>query len=141
MRTTAFDWLTEVRSEDLASKLRLIQRVRDGVLFTDLSRFIQSIGMSQEEASAAFHIPPRTLARRKEMAGRMAAVEGERMLRYARVLAQAQDTLGSLEKARSWLNLGNRSLGGVTPLSLLDTDIGAQAVQDVLGRIEYGVFS
>ena len=57
------------------------------------------------------------------------------------VLAQAQDTLGSLEKAKSWLSLGNRSLGGVTPLSLLDTDIGAQAVQDVLGRIEYGVFS
>jgi len=63
------------------------------------------------------------------------------MVRYAKVLAQAQETLGSLDKARSWLGLENRALGGATPLSLLDTDIGAQAVRDVLGRIEYGVYS
>ena len=141
MTATPFDWLAEARSEDLARRLRLIQRVRDGLPFSDLSRFIHAIGMSQEEAALAFHIPRRTLARRKGTAGRMAAGEGERMVRFARVLAQAQDTLGSLEKAKSWLNLENQALGGVTPLSLLDTDLGAQAVQDILGRIEYGVFS
>jgi len=141
MAAAAFDWLAEARSEDLGKQLRLIGRLRAGIPFAELSRFIQAIGMSQEEASAAFHIPPRTLARRKEASGRMATGEGERMVRYARLLAQAQETLGSLDKAKSWLGLENRALGGATPLSLLDTDIGARAVQDVLGRIEYGLFS
>jgi uncharacterized protein (DUF2384 family) len=32
-------------------------------------------------------------------------------------------------------------LSGATPLSLLDTDIGAESVLDTLGRIEHGVFA
>jgi uncharacterized protein (DUF2384 family) len=33
------------------------------------------------------------------------------------------------------------ALEGATPASLLDTDIGTQAAQEVLTRIDYGVFS
>ena len=35
----------------------------------------------------------------------------------------------------------NASLGGVTPLSMLDTDLGAGSVMDTLGRIEHGIFA
>ena len=141
MAASTFDWYSEVRHEDLTSQLRLIEWLRMGIPFEDLSRFIAAIGMSREEASVAFDISLRTLARRKETSSLLAKGEGERMLRFARVLVKAQDTLGSLGKAKSWLKLENRALGGATPMSLLDTDIGAQAVQDVLGRIEFGVFS
>lgn len=41
------------------------------------------------------------------------------------------------DSALSWLQNTNASLGGVTPLSLLDTDIGADSVLDTLGRIEH----
>ena len=58
----------------------------------------------------------------------------------ARVRARAIDTLGP-QKTDGWLEAPNRALGGVTPLSLLDTDNGAQAVLDVFGRIDFGVFS
>jgi len=141
MAGSTFDWLSEVRNEDLSSQLRLIEWLRSGIPFGDLSRFITLIGMTREEASLAFGISLRTLARRKETSSLLAQGEGERMVRFARVLTKAQDVLGSLEKAKSWMKLENRALGGATPMSLLDTDIGAQAVQDVLGRIEYGVFS
>jgi hypothetical protein len=36
---------------------------------------------------------------------------------------------------------GRSALSGATPLSLLDTDIGAENVLDTLGRIEHGVFA
>jgi putative toxin-antitoxin system antitoxin component (TIGR02293 family) len=49
--------------------------------------------------------------------------------------------LGTREKATLWLESRNRALGGAPPLSLLDTDIGTQAAEDVLTRIEYGVYS
>lgn len=39
-----------------------------------------------------------------------------------------------------WLKSPNAALGGATPLSLLDTDIGTESVMDTLGRIEHGVF-
>jgi len=73
-----------------------------------------------------------------------AAVKGARAhthkLLLARVRAKAIDTLG-LEKADGWLEAPNRALGGGTPLSLLGSDDGAQAVLNVLVRIDYGVFS
>ena len=45
------------------------------------------------------------------------------------------------QAALNWMQSPNASLGGVTPLSLLDTEIGADSVLDTLGRIEHGVFA
>ena len=35
----------------------------------------------------------------------------------------------------------NRALAGARPLDLLDTEVGETEVRDVLGRIDYGLFS
>jgi len=51
------------------------------------------------------------------------------------------DILGTPAKAALWLESPNRALEGATPISLLDTDIGTQAAEDVLTRIEFGVHS
>lgn len=47
----------------------------------------------------------------------------------------------SAEAALSKPQSPNASLGRVTPLSLLDTEIGAGSALDILGRIEHGVFA
>lgn len=57
------------------------------------------------------------------------------------IAARASEVLGGQEKATHWLNRPNRALGGRRPLDLLDTDLGIQQVEQVLGRIEYGVYS
>ena len=45
------------------------------------------------------------------------------------------------EAALTWLKTPNAALFRASPLSLLDTDIGAESVMDTLGRIEHGVFA
>lgn len=80
------------------------------------------------------------MARRKDEK-RLTPEESNRVYRLARVAAHAEEVLGDIQKVRSWLAHENRALGGVTPLSLLDTDEGARQVETILGRIEYGVFS
>ena len=49
----------------------------------------------------------------------------------------AIDTFGSKEKANSWLNEKNWSLGA-TPLSLIDTESGCAEVSKILNAISYG---
>jgi putative toxin-antitoxin system antitoxin component (TIGR02293 family) len=49
--------------------------------------------------------------------------------------------LGDKPTAVQWLLTPNRALGGERPLDRLDTDIGAREVEDILGRIAYGVYS
>jgi putative toxin-antitoxin system antitoxin component (TIGR02293 family) len=80
------------------------------------------------------------LARRKQER-RLRADESDRLLRLARVAAVAEDVLGAQDKAGRWLQKPNRALGGIVPLDLLDTDLGAEEVVTVLGRIEHGVYS
>jgi putative toxin-antitoxin system antitoxin component (TIGR02293 family) len=40
-----------------------------------------------------------------------------------------------------WLNLPNDALGGLEPYSLIEIPGGVSKIRDVLGRIEYGVYS
>lgn len=75
-----------------------------------------------------------------EPAGFLARTSGESD-RLGRVLAHAERVLGTRDKASEWLRRPNRALGGATPLALLDTNSGAAQVDDVLGRLEHGVFS
>lgn len=105
-----------------------------------LEAVVDRLHLSREELSEALQLPLRTLARRKKNQ-RLKPDESDRLARLARVAAQAIDVLGDEERATSWLRSPNRALGGSTPLHLLDTDLGARQVEEVLGRIEHGVFS
>lgn len=77
---------------------------------------------------------------RLQVEDKLEATESARLIRIARVLAHAEDVFGSTDKARDWLASKNRALAGQKPLQLLDTDAGTQEVEDVLGRIEHGIF-
>jgi putative toxin-antitoxin system antitoxin component (TIGR02293 family) len=57
------------------------------------------------------------------------------------VVERAEEVFEDLDTSLEWLKAPNTALGAVTPLSLLDTDVGAEGVLDTLGRIEHGVFA
>ena len=62
-------------------------------------------------------------------------------MRLARVVERAKEVFGDLDTALDWLKSPNAALSGAVPLTLMDTDIGAESVLDTLGRIEHGVFA
>jgi len=123
----------------LTPPLDQVSMVREGLPWAAYHGVIADLGMTDQMAAGVLHIPLRTLTRRK--GGRLDPQESERVLRLVRLRAKAEDVLGTPEKALQWLGAPNRALAGATPLSLLDTDIGTQAAEAVLVRIEYGVFS
>jgi len=96
--------------------------------------------LSQSEFARALDIPERTLARRKRE-GVLNSEESAKVLRLARVVGRASEVFDDPDAALDWLKSPNAALSGATPLSLLDTDIGAESVLDTLGRIEHGVFA
>jgi putative toxin-antitoxin system antitoxin component (TIGR02293 family) len=118
----------------------LREAVRAGLPLLALHSLQESLQLSRESLSRLLSMPERTLARRQKQA-RLTAGESDRLVRAARVMAHAVRVLGSRDKAAHWLRTANRALDDTTPISLLDTDIGAQQVSEVLGRIEYGVYS
>jgi putative toxin-antitoxin system antitoxin component (TIGR02293 family) len=115
--------------------------VREGLPAESLSQLARRLDLRQAEISSKIGIPQRTLTRRLARHGRLTAAESDRTVRLAQVYATAVDTLGSEEKAAQWLKTPNRVLRGNRPLDQLDTDPGVREVEDVLGRIAYGVYS
>ena len=114
--------------------------VRQGLPFSAFEELARQLEISPQRCSVILAIPPRTVARRKE-ARQLNPQESDRLYRLARAAAQAVAVLGSLDKARLWLKTPNRALGCELPLDLLDTEIGARQVDDVLLRLNYGIFS
>lgn len=123
----------------LSDQPRIPTLVQRGVPFVHLERFQRTIGLSLEQIAALVQIPPRTLTRRRQ-AGRLRGDELDRLFRAARVVSRILALYdGKLAQAREWLESPQRALGGAVPLSLATTDHGAQAISDIIGRIEYGL--
>ncbi len=119
----------------------LARLVREGIPAQALMVLAERTGLRQADVSSRFGIPQRTLTRRLAQHARLTAAESDRTVRLAHVYATALETLGDEKKAGEWLKTPNRALRGNRPLDQLDTDPGVREVEDVLGRIAYGVYS
>lgn len=86
---------------------------------------------------AILGITGRTSQRRRQQ-GILAVEESDRLYRMARVVERAIDVLGSQESARLWLKDPLPILKGSAPIAMLGSEAGSQAVEQQLGRIEYG---
>lgn len=118
----------------------LIRQIQKGLRFTELETLQHSLDMPFEQLAAKLSISRSTLQRRKH-AGRLSPSESDKLLRFARLLEHATDVFGDVEKARAWLKFPQHGLGGAVPLDYAETEIGAREVDNLLGRIDYGVYS
>ena len=48
---------------------------------------------------------------------------------------------GNEKYAEHWLNSPAKSLGGVTPFEYAKTEEGVREVEQLIGRLEHGIFS
>jgi putative toxin-antitoxin system antitoxin component (TIGR02293 family) len=115
--------------------------VREGLPVKALFLLAERLDLRQSEISEKIGIPQRTLTRRITQHAKLTPAESDRTVRLAQVYANAAETLGSGDKAAAWLKTPNRALRGGRPLDQLDTDPGVREVEDLLGRIAYGVYS
>jgi len=123
------------------SDFELTVLTREGLPVGTLTLLAEELKVDRKTVARVIGISERTLSRRIAKGERLSAEESDRTVRLARVFALATDTFGTSQKASSWLQKPNRVLDGQIPLDLLDTDTGVRAVETVLGRIEYGLYS
>lgn len=119
---------------------RLIRRIQQGLPFRELQHLQDGIDLPLEELATKLAISRSTLQRRKA-AGRLTPQESDKVVRFARLLKQAADLFGSVERGRAWLKFPQRGLGGAVPLDYAQTEVGALEVERLLGRIDYSVYT
>jgi putative toxin-antitoxin system antitoxin component (TIGR02293 family) len=119
----------------------LIQHIERGFPFKSLESLSAASGLTVPAIAAVLGIPERTLARRR-IAGRLNPDESERLLRVATVFTRAVDLFeGNVAAAVAWLTGPKKATGHRSPLAYSRTEVGAREVENLIGRLEHGVFS
>lgn len=118
----------------------LIRELKRGLPISAFDNLQSAMDISAKTLADAVNIATRTLSRRKTE-GRFQTDESERLFRIAALYDRAVEVLGGRDRASAWFKGPKKALGGKTPLQYADTEPGAREVENLLGRLEYGVFS
>lgn len=119
----------------------LLKKVEAGFSYRTFERLQQNLDLPIEELAKLVQIGQRTLARRRKE-GRLTTEESDRLVRAARVFGKTLALFeGDLGAARTWFSTPAPALANRMPQDVSATEVGAREVENLIGRLEHGVFS
>ena len=117
-------------------------RVKAGLPVKEFDALRDVLGLTIESLAKKLGISAATLSRRRRSGEALDAPHGDRVVRFARLFRLALDLYdGDTVAARSWLMKPARALDGQAPLDLAETESGAREVENLIGRLEHGVYT
>lgn len=132
--------LKKAAEADFASG-NLVRALEVGLPVTELLVLQASLDVPAERLAPMLGISKATFHRRKKAGSRLNPAVSDRVVRFARLLGKAVQVFGGREDAKRWLAAPQFGLGGAVPLEYAKTEVGAREVENLLGRIEHGVYS
>ncbi len=133
--------IAQLREIDIKDNAKMSDLVTHGIALASVWELGQRLAISQERLGELLSIPKRTLYRRVQKQELLKQDESERVVRLFRLYFRAMEVFEGGDSALRWLSSHPKALGGRTPLEFAVTEPGARLVEDLLGRIEEGVFS
>jgi len=119
----------------------MVEKVNAGFSVAVLDKFTETSSLPLEKVAEIVRIPIRTLTRRRAQ-GRLQPLESDRLLRVSTLFEKAVGLFeGDQHAALKWLSAPQPALGGKEPLEFAKTEVGAREVEDLIGRLEHGVFT
>ena len=128
-------------AKKMVSNFDFINLGISGITKGAVNTLASHLGISRKYISEnIFDISVKTFERKEDKA-RLDKKVSSHALEIARVVQHAFEVFRDKEKVKRWLNSQNRALNNFKPVELLDTLTGINMVNDILGRIEEGVYS
>ena len=127
----------KVVGKPVTCDLDIARLIRDGLPVDVIDTLIGDKTVTPDEVSRII-MPPKAVSERRRKGG-LTPEQSDRVIRVARIFAEALETFGSREKALTWMRRACSVLGGKAPVDLLDTEEGARLVESLLGRIAHGL--
>jgi putative toxin-antitoxin system antitoxin component (TIGR02293 family) len=119
----------------------LILLARAGISKASVESVIGYTGMSKKDfVEDILNISIKTLERKQD-GDRLDKRTSSLVIEVARILEHTYRVFDDKEKVLRWLSKPNKALHKDSPLSLFSTPTGLSMVEDVLLRIEEGVYS
>lgn len=137
--TTYYSGNAAIPLYDMTSfqKMRII---RKGVSKIYLEKLKQTAELDYDSLATALSVTRATLINKKGE-DTFSDQISERIVALADLYSYGYEVFGDKSSFHAWMFMPNQALGGLTPFSIIDNQYGRQEVHNLLGRIEYGVYS
>ena len=130
-----------VVSTVINSDFDIIALSNEGITKASLDALISHLGISKKSFSENILDASVKTIERKKSTDKLDKHTSSIVIEIARVVEHAFSVFGNEEKMKSWLNNPNRALNNIKPIDLFYIPTGLKMVNDILGRIEEGVYS
>ena len=121
------------------SDFTVIKTSREGVLRSTADNVAEMVKLTDNEMAYLLGMTPRNF-HRIPSDKKLGTDASERLLLLKNVLIHALDTFeGKDVVVKNWLRTSMSELNDQTPLQMMDTVTGFGIVDDVLGRLDYGL--
>jgi putative toxin-antitoxin system antitoxin component (TIGR02293 family) len=130
-----------ILTKPIRSEFDIISLSNEGITKASLDALIGHLGISKKAFSENILDASVKTLERKKSTDKLDRRTSSIAIEIAKVLEHAFGVFESDEKVKSWLNKPNRALNQIKPIDLFYLPTGLGMVNDVLGRIEEGVYS
>jgi putative toxin-antitoxin system antitoxin component (TIGR02293 family) len=130
--------MSQLLDVKLASEADAVRLATAGVTTRSYRRVARKL-----QIPSSLVAPESTVRRRLNSNARFTEAESERLIRLARVYAEAVELFGNEEQALQWLSTPETYIAGqpaITPLQLAAKDSGARLIESHIRRTAHGVF-
>ena len=111
-----------------------------GISKSDFLAIVANTGMNLTEFSSLLPVSKRTIEKIKDK-DLLNPTVSDRVLQIASLYQHGAIVFEDAHSFKEWLSLPLIALGGKKPIDFINNDSGISMINDLLGRIEHGVYS
>lgn len=120
--------------------LEKMEKLRTGLNKKDLEKLKSRTALDYDKLSKALSVTRATLINKKGTEKFSPALT-ERMISLADIYSYGYEVFEDESRFNSWMFRPNNALGGKMPYDVIDNQFGREEVKNIIGRIDYGVYS
>ncbi|NIJ53546.1 type II RES/Xre toxin-antitoxin system antitoxin [Dyadobacter arcticus] len=129
-----------LKSESQMTGFEKMTIARQGISKTDFERFKDKTGLDYDQLAAALSVARATLINKKGTEKFNPSVS-EKIVSIADIYSYGYEVFEDVKRFNQWIFRANHALGGKSPFEILDSQFGREEVRNLIGRIDYGVYS
>jgi putative toxin-antitoxin system antitoxin component (TIGR02293 family) len=128
------------KPESRMTSFEKIDIIRKGISKRDLEHLKEKTDLDYNQLSQVLSVARATLINKKGTA-KFDMVLSERIVGVADIYSYGYEVFEDENRFNEWIFRANQALGGQSPYDLLDNQYGREEVKNLIGRIDYGVYS
>nr|WP_295930013.1 antitoxin Xre/MbcA/ParS toxin-binding domain-containing protein [uncultured Dyadobacter sp.] len=131
---------SQQRPESQMTSFQKIEMIRNGISKNEFERFKDKTKLDYDQLALALSVARATLINKKGDE-KFNQVLSEKIISLADMYSYGYEVFEDIDRFNQWIFRPNQALGGQRPFDFLDTQFGREEIRNLIGRIDYGVYS